>query len=228
MKASTAKHLLEQQRRIKATFEESGHVPEGAIELCDRLIAIFEKLNDYADSCEVLASAEADFPRPMGVIEGQRLAAQGVLERERANADRVAKAAVAEAIEAKARVRARLEAKGPKRQRPSDIAKVELEVEAGHNVEVRPGVSIRLHGVETNHVNGPVAYDRTFELGDTVAMDSFNLVYLGQITLIGSKVVMVKGRTGTKRLTLLTFSRRNRLFDLEKTARQNSATSREI
>lgn len=139
----------------------------------------------------------------------------GILERERACARRAGELAAVEAAEAKT--------KAPKGKRRG--AAVTVEVEAGHHVVVRPGLSIRVWGVDHNRVGGPVEYDRTFEIGDTVAMDSWNLVYMGQIERIGAKTVTIRGDLGVKRLSLEKFSWRNRHFDVETAARRNHEES---
>jgi len=99
------------------------------------------------------------------------------------------------------------------------------ETMVGHHVDVVPGKSIRLHGVETNHVNGPVSYDRTFVVGDVVEYDSYNMSYTGRILSIGRSTVTVDAScTGDKkcRLDLANFSWRNRLLNLVKIYRENS------
>lgn len=93
-----------------------------------------------------------------------------------------------------------------------------------HNVEVAPGKSVRLWGTETNHVNGPVEYDRVFEIGDTAEYGSYNLIYLGQITNIGAKTVTIEDHGTRRRLKLEEFSWRNRMLDLDKIAEQNQDT----
>jgi hypothetical protein len=137
---------------------------------------------------------------------------QGVREREAVAARRAGKLAAIEAAEAKA--------KAPKGKRRGRDLSVDLG--EGHHAEIKPGLSIRLHGVETKRRHGPVSYDKTYQIGDTVAMDSYNLIYMGQIVSIGAKTVTIKGNLGTKRLNLERFSWFNRLFDVEATARRNA------
>jgi hypothetical protein len=115
---------------------------------------------------------------------------------------------------------AEAKAKAPKGKRRGRDLSVDLG--DGHHAEIKPGLSIRLHGVETKRRHGPVSYDKTYQIGDTVAMDSYNLVYMGQIVSIGAKTVTIKGNLGTKRLNLERFSWFNRLFDVEATARRNA------
>lgn len=109
----------------------------------------------------------------------------------------------------------------------------------GHHADVTPGVSIRLHGVETNRHGGPAAYDLTFKLGDSAVYGSYNLTYTGEITAIGEKTVtitethygrndagervLVYGRV--HRLELADFSRQNSDYDADKIAARNAAWS---
>lgn len=104
--------------------------------------------------------------------------------------------------------------------------KHEGEIAQGHHATIEVGKSIRLHGVETNRMSGPLAYDRTFGIGDTVAVDSWNLTYLGVITGIGAKTVTIEDQTmgRVKRLSLYEFSWRNRCLDLERIAADNADT----
>lgn len=76
---------------------------------------------------------------------------------------------------------------------------------------VKPGHSIRLIGLEGNHVHGPIPYDRTYQIGDSAEYDSFNLSYIGTITNIGPKTITITDmqcRT-THRLTIHQFDWRN-------------------
>lgn len=93
----------------------------------------------------------------------------------------------------------------------------------GHNVSVTPGKSIRLFGIR-ELVNGPVPYDLTFKVGDVCERDSFNLVYLGTIASIGPKTVAIRDEHSGKvtRLSLASFSQRNRDFDLKAIAKRNA------
>lgn len=137
---------------------------------------------------------------------------QGVREREAVAARRAGKLAAIEAAE--------LKAKAPKGKRRG--RELSTDLGDGHHAVIKPGLSIRLHGVESKRRHGPVTYDKTFEIGDTVVMDSYNLVYMGQIVSIGPNTVTIKGDLGTKRLNLERFSWFNRLFDIEATARRNA------
>jgi len=86
------------------------------------------------------------------------------------------------------------------------------KIEPGAYAIVTPGKSVRLFGVEYSG-----RYDRTFAIGDTVAYDSWNMTYCGEIKSIGPSgtVTVTKGRReGTKRLDLHVFNWRNRTLDL--------------
>lgn len=69
--------------------------------------------------------------------------------------------------------------------------------------------------------------DRTFKVGDTVEMDSYNLRYLGEIVNITEKRISIKGRygAGLKSMDLFSFSWRNYNFDLEEALAENAETS---
>lgn len=94
----------------------------------------------------------------------------------------------------------------------------------GHHAEIAVGVSIRLHGLDNNRVNGPVAYDLTFKVGDEAEYDSYNFSYTGKILAIGEKTVSIQGNGKTARLSIYDFSRRNRDFDAVKVAARNADT----
>ncbi len=86
--------------------------------------------------------------------------------------------------------------------------------------------SIRIHGTESNHVNGPFQFDRTFKVGDTVQYDSYNLIYLGQIIKIGPSTVTVNtDLRDNVRMNLFDFTRKNLKLDLEKIKKYNDAES---
>lgn len=63
------------------------------------------------------------------------------------------------------------------------------EPRIGHHAEIVPGKSIRLFGIETNRVAGPVNYDDTYKVGDACVTGAFNTVYFGTITAIGKSTV---------------------------------------
>lgn len=161
-----------------------------------------------------LEEATADLEE--AVVELEVEATKGILEREKEASARAGKLAVAEAVGVKAEVRARVGVKAAAGK------VVSVEVEAGQFVEVTPRRSIRLHGLDRNRVNGPVAYDRTFEIGDSAEYDSYNTSFIGQIVAIGAKTVTIEAHGGRRRLKLAEFSWRNRHFDLEKVAARNA------
>jgi hypothetical protein len=99
-----------------------------------------------------------------------------------------------------------------------------------HNAEIVTGKTIRLYGTDTNHVDGDKPYDRTFKVGDTVAVGSYNFTYLGKIVGISEKTVTVQEELGGKqtRLDLYTFDRRNYDLNLVEIARRNADTATAI
>ena len=97
----------------------------------------------------------------------------------------------------------------------------------GHKAVVIPNKSIRLHGSESNLVNGPVTFDITFKIGDYAEYDSYNLKYTGKITAIGPKTVTIQAYPGTynaknHKLSIYTFSWRNWDYDGKKIAAHNA------
>lgn len=100
------------------------------------------------------------------------------------------------------------------------------EPRRGHHADIVPNVSIRLFGVETNRVNGPLHYDRTFRIGDTAVYGGFNLTYTGTIVAIGAKVVAIKEpysqNARVHKLSIAQFSRWNDTMDLDQIAKRNS------
>lgn len=91
--------------------------------------------------------------------------------------------------------------------------------------EIVTGKSIRICGSYTNHVKGPQAFDRTFNIGDDAVRSSFNLTYTGKVTAIGPKTVTVTGTYGDQvsRLTISLFAWRNWNYDAEQIAERNAA-----
>ncbi|MBU0959202.1 MAG: hypothetical protein KKB31_04640 [Nanoarchaeota archaeon] len=93
----------------------------------------------------------------------------------------------------------------------------------GHKAEIIPGASIRIHGEEWNHINAPVAFDRTFKVGDEAEYGSYNLKYTGEIVKIGAKTVTIRAYDrNNHQITIETFSWRNWDFDGEKIAKYNA------
>lgn len=199
--------MIELATEIREALPYLANLPADTAELVEGVIRRLELGRLRAEHAALMDRVEAEAEVPK--------AADSILAREKACARRAGELAAVEAVEAKA--------KAPKGKRRG--AAVTVEVEAGHHVVVRPGLSIRLWGVDHNRVGGPVEYDRTFEVGDTVAMDSYNLVYMGQIERIGAKTVTIRGNLGVKRLSLEKFSWRNRHFDVETAARRNHEES---
>ena len=85
--------------------------------------------------------------------------------------------------------------------------------------DVVRGKSIRIYGQYCSR-----DYDKTFSIGDTVEVDSFNLTYFGTVVQITEKTVTIKPRYGerNKRLSLLDFTWRNYNFDYQKRLIANS------
>ncbi len=98
----------------------------------------------------------------------------------------------------------------------------------GQHADVIPGVSVRLYGVNRNHVKGPQSYDVTFKLGETAEYDSYNLSYYGAIVAISAKTITIREPYGSqarnRRLTLSEFNWRNFNFDVAKESARNSDT----
>lgn len=93
--------------------------------------------------------------------------------------------------------------------------------------DVVRGHSIRIYGTYSNHVRGPQPFDRTFQIGDRVERDSYNLSFLGTVVAIGLKTVTIKddNLAVTSRLPLDTFIRRNWDLDVATLLRRNAEWS---
>lgn len=100
--------------------------------------------------------------------------------------------------------------------------KHEGEVLRGAQAEIAIGKSIRIFGTDHNHRLSPVAYDLTFKIGDRAVYGSFNLVYTGRITKIGSKTVTIATDHEVKQLDLYTFITRNWNYNAERIAKRNA------
>ena len=89
------------------------------------------------------------------------------------------------------------------------------------HAEIVTGKSVRIFGVNRNHIKGPQKFDLTFALWDEAIYDSFNLIYIGKISAIGAKSVTISdGRD--HRLSVHEFCRRNCNFDAARVARHNA------
>uniref|UniRef100_A0A6M3L970 Uncharacterized protein n=1 Tax=viral metagenome TaxID=1070528 RepID=A0A6M3L970_9ZZZZ len=98
----------------------------------------------------------------------------------------------------------------------------------GHKADIMPDNYILIYGMEFNHVNGPVTFNKTFNIGDNAEYDSYNLSYVGKITAIKAKYIEITAYGTTKhRLDIYSFSWRNWDFDLEKIRKeiQNGVTN---
>jgi hypothetical protein len=97
------------------------------------------------------------------------------------------------------------------------------ETYVGHNAEIVPGSSIRLHGIDRRRSIEPTPYDRTFHIGDQAEHGSYNLSYYGPIVAITAKSVTIRSDVDgrNRRLSLAEFSRRNWNFDLQTARRRN-------
>jgi hypothetical protein len=221
---ATYESALDLVNSLRGELEQLVLLPADGLELCDQLVARVELAKARADNARLRQSVcntvcgPNDCKGLCAEVETET-EAEDILARERAAARRAGKMAVAEEAEAKASFLAKTSKKAPGKA-------VLVEVEAGQWVEVTPRKSIRLHGVDRNRVNGPVAYDRTFAIGDTVEYDSYNTSFLGRIVSIGAKTVTIEARIGgRRRLTLEQFNWRNRHFDLETVAARNAEES---
>lgn len=108
-------------------------------------------------------------------------------------------------------------------------------VKMGHSkqeyeVDVEKGASIRVTTtIAAFHTLPQETHDVTFKIGDKAEYGSYNLSYYGAITSITEKTVTIKEDDGTgHRLSLAEFAWRNYNFQLERVARENSATMQAI
>jgi hypothetical protein len=85
--------------------------------------------------------------------------------------------------------------------------------------DVVRGKSIRIYGRFAGS-----DFDKTFQIGDTVEVDSYNLTYFGEIVQITDKTVTIEPRHGqkNKRLSLSHFTWRNYDFDYQKRLAANA------
>lgn len=93
-------------------------------------------------------------------------------------------------------------------------------VAQGQHAIVVPGYSITLYGMKDNQ-----PYSKTFKIGDEAEYDSYNLSYIGTITSITEKRVVIRHGQEKHSLDLYTFNWRNRNFDLERARKENAETS---
>jgi hypothetical protein len=100
---------------------------------------------------------------------------------------------------------------------------IERPAMMGHHADITPGVSIRIHGVMTNRVGGPQAYDLTFKVGDSAVYGGYNLTYTGRIVSVGAKTVTIENHGQKTRLSIASFSRLNDDYDAAKIAERNAA-----
>jgi hypothetical protein len=84
--------------------------------------------------------------------------------------------------------------------------------------------TIRIWGLYTNR-NTPQTFDRTFKIGDTVEIDSYNYSYTGPIKNITKGYIECLHHTKVKRLRICEFVSRNWDLDLEVIAKNNFETS---
>ena len=98
---------------------------------------------------------------------------------------------------------------------------IEGRTSEGQHADIVIGESIRLHGINRNHVNGPQAYDHTCGIGSDAVRDQFNICYIGTITKITAKTVTIENHSRTYRLDLATFNDRNRR-GIESARKQNA------
>lgn len=95
-----------------------------------------------------------------------------------------------------------------------------------HNAEVTVGESIRIWGTEYKG-----DYEQTFKVGDVAVYGSYNLIYTGVITSIGTKTVTIRHYeegSEVSQLDLNTFAGRNWDYDAQRIADANFETSQYI
>lgn len=108
-----------------------------------------------------------------------------------------------------------------------------MSLDSRHHATLVKGKSIRIWGVDMNVNRGDsrydpsvmgIPYDHTFEVGDEIEYDSYNLSYIATIVSITDKNVIVAPRgTGKKsRLSPQTVSWRNRLESVQEKRARNS------
>ena len=93
----------------------------------------------------------------------------------------------------------------------------------GHHVTVVDRDCIVLFGLDTGRVNGPIAYNRGFAVGDVAEYDSYNMSYTGVITQITEKRVTIVDGSVTRSLKIGDFARRNRHFTVAAAEKRNAA-----
>jgi hypothetical protein len=97
-----------------------------------------------------------------------------------------------------------------------------------YHADIIPKKSIRLYGTYLNNVNGPVDFDKTFNIGDQAEYDSYNLNYTGEIVAITLKTVTIADQYESRRLDLHTFAWRNWDFDAQRIFEANCDTLQRI
>jgi hypothetical protein len=93
----------------------------------------------------------------------------------------------------------------------------------GMHAIVLPGDSITVYGVNMNHVNGPQAVDRTYNVGDACTCGGRNVDFIGTVVSIGPKTVTVRSSLGTNRFTVGEFAHLNKDFDQVKVEARNAS-----
>jgi hypothetical protein len=176
-------------------------------------LTIFAKEQGLDEAAAILETARMHFELAALRAENLKLKSTNVVELAEVRKEKTPKAA--KVIEVR-------DIQG--RSRKSHGTTYEGPVSKGQNADIIKGESIRLFGTETNHVNGPVTYERTFKVGDTAVHGSYNLVYTGTITAIGAKTVSIDDNGLTKRLDLYSFNFYNKMLDLDDVKRRNDDT----
>ncbi|MHA1572973.1 MAG: hypothetical protein ACTSX8_03180 [Alphaproteobacteria bacterium] len=209
--------LVSQQRQIRADVEEFATLPADVTKLCDLLIAVLELGCERARKIEARHAIEADRKAEMAKAELIDLAEHSAAVKANAASKRRPSKRAAKLVEIR-------NIASPSRK--SHGRTIPGAVEDGQHADIVVGQSIRLFGVDTNRINGPVSYDRTFKVGDVASHNSYNLTYLGTITAIGAKTVTIDTGDGgrAKRLSTYEFNWRNKRLDLDKVAADNADT----
>jgi hypothetical protein len=98
------------------------------------------------------------------------------------------------------------------------------------SADVEKNKSIRIYGTYTRHQT-PEQFDRTFQIGDTIEIGSYNFVYTGEIEAISDKRIVYrqyKNDKHTATLNLYDFINKNWDLDLVKISERNSETMQYI
>lgn len=105
-----------------------------------------------------------------------------------------------------------------------------LNVEAGtahanygnqFHARVFHGKSIEIYGVYGNHCRGPQQFRKVFRVGDWAQHGRWQLRYLGLVTKVGKRRIVVSQHQDDHWMPLAEFIAQNWDFDLEKSREEN-------